>query len=260
MQPMSHLLKYKLLLLAVVFPVSFSATGGLIGVFLHNTSVAILFASVGLALGILLNIVCYSRKLFTIVLYQAPIPLALFLLSWWISNSFTSELWALLIGLVGLILGLWINQELILPFQFYKVKKRILALIYLFFSIASLGFFMGVPIFNILLGMLAGNYLSIRVLRIFRSKKTMLKHLKQGALYTAIVLFIMVLFASLLVGSDIENTLLIAQRVLHYPISIKMFYLVIGVGGVFIVVVQYFVTLFTAKTMLQLWQHRRMVK
>lgn len=119
---------------------------------------------------------------------------------------------------------------------------------------------MGIPVFNLLLGLLAGNYLSIRVLRNYKSKKIIQKNLKQGALYTALTLLIITLFAGILAASDIENSLLIAERVLHQKVPVNLFYFAIIAGGVFIVVFQYFVTLFTAKTMLQLWQHRRLVK
>ncbi len=258
MPSMKWTLKIKLAILALVFPISFGIIGVLIGIFLQNKSIVISFSISGLLLGTLFNMVCIYRKLFTIVLYQAPLPLALFLLTWWVSNSFTNDLMAVIIGLIGFLIGLWLNVELVLPYQFYKIKKRVLALIYLFFSIASLGFFMGIPVFNLLLGVLAGNYLSIRVLRNYKSKKYIRKNLIQGSIYTSIILLIITFFSGLIVISDMENSISILEQLLHYPINQTLFLSFIIIGGLVIVILQYFITLFTATTMLQLWQYRRM--
>lgn len=260
MQPLSSFLKFKLILLALIFPLSFFGLGWFVGMVMHNSSLTLIFSIIGLALGIFLNLVCFYRKLFTVVLYQTPIPLALFLLTWWISNSFTDDLFALFIGLGGLLVGLWLNQILVLPYQFYRIRKRVLAIIYLFFSVACLGFFMGIPVFNLLLGILAGNYLSIRVLRYFKSQEIMTRNLRQGAMYTAVVLFFITLFAAIVAISDYNNSIQLASQVLQYSFDKLQFYLLIIVGGLVIVFLQYFITFYTAQTMLQIWLHRRSTK
>ncbi len=241
----------------MVFPLSFSFISFFMGYYFYGNTIAIILSILGIILGILLDMVCYYRKLFTIFLYQTPIPLVLFLLVWWISNTFVNDLFALFFAIGGLLLGLWLNSELILPFQFYRIKKRILGIIYFFFSIVLLGFFMGIPAFNILLGFLAGNYLSIRVISNYKIERDINKDIKQGAAYTSLVLFIITTIAFLIALSDIENSIQMVQQILNIPLNASFFIFLLALGGIVIVFTQYYITLFTAKTMLQLWKHRR---
>ena len=260
MYPLKKDLKIKLLLLAAIFPLSLSISGYFIGYYEYNLTVAYILGFVGLITGLLLDIVCFYRKLFTIVLYQTPIPMSLFLISWWISSTFVNDLKALLFAVGGLIVGLWLNKELIIPFQFYKIKKRVLAVIYVFFSITVLGYFMGIPVFNLLLGFLAGNYLSIRVMSNYKVEREIIKNFKAGALYTSFVLLLITLLAWFMAMTDIDNSLQTANNVLGTTLTKERFVMLITVGGAFIVIIQYFITFFTAKTMLQLWKHKRFSK
>ncbi|MDA3892581.1 MAG: hypothetical protein PF517_13030 [Salinivirgaceae bacterium] len=257
MQPLNRTLKTKLFILSLLFPLSFGFIGGLMGYFLYTPITAIIFVCIGLIIGIALNIVCYYRKLFTITLFQSPIPLSMFLLVLWISNAFMSDLYAFLFAIGGLLIGLWLNNELILPFQFYRIRKRYLGIIYFFFSIAFMGVFMGIPAFNLLLGALAGNYLSIRVISNYRQERSIKKNLRQGAFYTSLILFIITALSGLIAISDIENSIQLATQIIKIPLNKDLFVGLIIVGGIAIVLLQYVITLFTAKTMLQLWKHKR---
>jgi hypothetical protein len=254
---LSTSLKVKLLLLAAIFPVAFSLIGWFLSLFYQNTEAKYVYAALGFVLGIFFSFICFRRKLFTVVLYQAPIPLALFLLAWWFSHVFTSGWIAFLIGALWFLIGLWLNSELVLPYQFYRIKKRFLALIYLFFSIAMLGFFMGIPVFNLLLGVLAGNYLSIRVLYPYSSKTTIQKNLVQGAWFTALSLLGITLFAGIIAVSDFENSLLIAQQLLPIQLSKNLFIFLLALGAVLLTLFQFVLTLFAARTMLNWWNYRR---
>ncbi len=257
MRPFNKSLKTKLLILSMVFPLSFSFINFFMGYYFYGTTMAIILGFLGIILGILLDLVCYYRKLFTIFLYQTPIPLVLFLLVWWISNTFVNDLFALFFAIGGLLIGLWLNSELIMPFQFYRIKKRILGIIYFFFSIVLLGFFMGIPVFNLLLGFLAGNYLSIRVISNYKIEHDINKDIKQGAVYTSLVLFIITTIALLIALSDMESSMQMAHQILNIPLNASFFIFLIVAGGIIIIIIQYYITLFTAKTMLQLWKHRR---
>ena len=257
MLPLNRKLRIKLIILSLVFPVTFSFIGFMEGIYFYNNSVTLLLAIVGLIVGVILTYICYRRKLFTIALYQAPIPLSIFLLVWWVSNLFVSEYQSILIAIGGLLLGLWLNKELVLPYQFYKMKKRVLAIVYIFFSIALLGYFIGIPAFNILLGILAGNYLSIRVIRNYKEEQEINKNFKQGSAYTSFVLLIITAIATLLAISDIDYSLQLANRVIHSSFDKTTLIILMVIGGVAIITIQYFVTLFTAKTMFQLWKHKR---
>lgn len=241
----------------MVFPLSFSFIGLIEGIYSYNNTITVFLVITGFTIGILMDFICYHRKLFTIALYQIPIPLALFLLVWWVSNPFMNNLHSFLFALGGLLIGLWLNKELVLPYQFYKIKKRILAIVYLFFSIAMLGYFIGIPAFNILLGFIAGNYLSIRVISNYKVEREINKNLRQGSAYTSLILFIITTVAFILAISDIDHYTQWASQILNIPINKTFMVVLISAASIIIVISQYFITLFTAQTMLQLWKHKR---
>jgi hypothetical protein len=255
---MNPLLKIKLVILSLIFPFSFSIAGFLIGWYIHNATFTIIFSITGFVLGILLDFICNSHKLFTLALFYAPIPLSIFILSWWIADIFTSTNYSLLIGLFGFGIGYWLNYELVLPYQFFKIKKRILATVYVVFSVSCLGFFMGVPFFNILLGVLAGNYLSIRIMENFRRKAYVEKSFRQGALFTAAILFLMVFFSGLNALTDLQSSMQLVEQLLNTSLSTVQFYWLLAIGGVNLVIIQYFITLFTANTMFEYWMHKKL--
>lgn len=257
MQPLKQKLKIKLIILSLVFPLSFSVIGFFEGLNTYSNIVTLFLTIIGLIIGIILTYICYRRKLFTIALYQTPIPLSLFLLVLWISNIFVSDFQSILFALGGLLIGLWLNKELVSPYQFYKVKKRALAIVYLFFSIAMLGYFIGIPAFNLLLGLFAGNYLSIRVISNYKDERDINKDIKQGSAYTSLALLIITTIAFLLAITDMDYSLQLASDILKRPVSKQLLIIIITTGGVVIIILQYFVTLFTARTMLQLWKHKR---
>jgi hypothetical protein len=116
---------------------------------------------------------------------------------------------------------------------------------------------MVIPAFNLLLGVLAGNYLSIRVISNYKEEPEINKTLKQGSAFTSVMLLIIVIIAALIAFSDLDNSILIAQQILFIPVDEHLFKFLLIAGGIIIVVLQYFVTLFTAKNMLQLWKYKR---
>lgn len=263
---MNAALKIKVFFLAMVFPISFLLAGWLIGensyllgFDFHNTGVTLLLSGVGFLFGALLNVICYYRKVFAIALYQTPIPLTLFFASWWIVNSLVNTWLAISIGFLFLLVGLWINSVIIIPYQFFRIKKRVLALLYVFYSIVILGLFMGVPLFNILMGVFAGNYLAIRTVSYVKLQKTITKNIRQGALFSSIVILFVSILASLMAFVDLETYLQTFTSLTQIPINAEKFFLFLVIAVLIGVLLQYFVTWFTATTMLQLHNHKKLI-
>lgn len=261
---MKRALKIKLTILALVFPFSFTFAGYIIAEnsyllgFEFNSSLATLIISlIGLTLGILFNFICYYRKVFAIAIYQFPVPFTLFFSFWWISNSFVNDGLALFIGLLGLLTGLWLNSILVTPYQFYKIKKRVLAFLYLFYSIIILGIFMGVPIFNILLGVFAGNYLAIRIISYVRNGQNIRKSINQGALFSSFVILLVTILAGLMAIVDIDSYVETFTQLTKIPINATKFVWFLVFAGSFGIVLQYVITRFTAYTILQLHNYRK---
>lgn len=263
---MSTALKTKLIVLALILPLSFSFAGYLIGensyllgLTFHNKNITLLITGCCFVFGSLLNLVCIYRKLFAIAMYQTPIPLTFFLIFWWIAQSISNIWIASLIGIIGLIIGLWLNTILVMPYQFFKIKKRVLAILYLFYSLFILGIFMGVPIFNLILGIFAGNYLAIRIMSYVRSPRKINQHIHQGALFSSIVLLFISGIAVWLAVIDPQSYLDVFNAMTQLKLSNDKFMWIIILLASAGVIFQYFITRFTAYTMLDLYRHRKTV-
>lgn len=264
MKPLPMLLKVKLLILAVIFPVSFLFAGIMVS---NNTSLfgiesefAIqtpLFATLGFLLGLLLNFVCYYRKLFALTIYQTPIPLSLFLVFRWVADIFVGEFAALGVGIIGLLLGLWLNKELVLPYLFYKIPKRILAILYLFYSIVAMGIFMGVPVLNVLLGLFAGNYLAMRIISYIKDKKEHNRNINQGSFYSAFIVLLISSISGIIALNDIDSYISLIHQFTTVQLSSENFMRFLIITSISITILQFFITRFTAKTMLSLFLHRK---
>jgi hypothetical protein len=253
------LLNFQLVFVALVFPVSLSVAGLLISWFYELIHLKLLLVISGFCLGLAVNAICYYRKLFTILLYKAPAPLILFIMPWWMTYDFFSTLTSFLIGLAGLLTGLFINAVLVHPYQFYRIPKRILAVIYLLFSIILIGIFMGVPVFNLLLGALAGNYLSIRTLTYKREQKHINRHVMWGALFTALIMLIMVALSGFMTGLNSESMLNTVNELLNTNVDAQTWqYLLVSIG-ILLIVGQYLLTYFTAHTLIAYRQKMRML-
>lgn len=254
---MSPTLKFKLIALSLVFPVTFFVVGWIIAWYHQWLHQQFLIALLGFVFGIIVNVFCYSRKLFTLALFYTPLPLAIFMLTWWVSDIITSSIYSLLFATLGLLVGYWLNKELVIPFQFYKIKKRILAVVFLFFNIICVGFFLGIPHFNLILGFLAGNYLSIRVMSNYQRVNYVAKSINQGALFAALTMLFITLFSGFGFISDDANTLIHLKSVTGFDVTKKHLIQVVILSGILLPVMQYFITRFTAQTMLQFWKYNK---
>ena len=98
------------------------------------------------------------------MIYAPIYPIFLFLVAWWVSVPLVPENQIFIFALTGLALGVIIDViflKRVLVFS-YDLKMIIMAAIYLFYSAGIFGFFMGVPIFNVLPGLFAAIYIARR--------------------------------------------------------------------------------------------------
>jgi hypothetical protein len=153
------------------------------------------------------------------------------------------ELWSLLPGLLidVAFLKRWVKNA-------YVMNTKAIGALYIFYSVCALGFFMGIPIGNIFLGILAGIY-SARRFSLTRDD-----HLtpKRTAIFCAAV---MVLICALLAlwaiagripGSKFETPFI------SFTFTAPVFWTVVIAGGAFLVLLQYGLTITTAKVVSKL--------
>ena len=65
-------------------------------------------------------------------------------------------------AIAGVFVGVVFDHALLIDKPFYLARKRVLIIVYMLLSFILLGVMMGVPVSNFLLGIMAGNYYSLR--------------------------------------------------------------------------------------------------
>jgi hypothetical protein len=146
-------------------------------------------------------------------------------------------LWSLLPGLFIDILFLkrWVRNA-------YTMNIKTLAVLYLFHSVCALGFFMGIPIGNIFLGILAGIYSARRLSLTCDNRLKSKDHFKRTAIFTAVV---MVLICCLITLWAIAGEMIGARfemPFLSFTFTVPIFFAVALTSGTFLVLLQYSLT------------------
>jgi hypothetical protein len=195
----------------------------------------------------------FDRVIFN-VLFGLIIPVLCFMIFWWGSLVFTDEtrivIIATLSGLcVGIIISLLIKY--IYKPDIYRLSVPVLILIYLFYSAGSFGFFMGMPVFNLVPGVIAGFYWAKRL--IYNKEATDYKgEIRRISGFTSIVIGIVCLFSAAiaLISKSTPEDL---KGMLHLPFDISQPLLIsiILTGGLFLIFAQYFLTRITMQQTLK---------
>ncbi|MCJ7449665.1 MAG: hypothetical protein MUO72_18465 [Bacteroidales bacterium] len=186
----------------------------------------------------------FERLLFN-VLFGSVIPILFFMIFWWSSLLFTEDNGIIMItSLSGLCLGIVIS--LLIKFtrkpDIYRLSGPVLILIYLFYNAGIFGMFMGMPVFNLIPGMIAGFYWTKRL--IHSNETTDLKNkIHRTSSFTAIVIGFVCLFSAAIALIS-ESTPGDLKRMLHLPFNISQLLLIVVIitGGLFLIIIQYFLT------------------
>lgn len=158
------------------------------------------------------------------------------------------ETHALIYALTGLLCGLlidlmflkrWINKRYVLPIWFVIG-------IYILYNIGLFGFFMGFPVFNVLLGLLAGYYFGNRICsnKIQQDKHS--KLINQVSLFTGLIMIFICISSGFIalvgsgVGYDIQGML-----GLGFEVTKPMIWSITLIGGFVLILLQILLTRIT---------------
>jgi hypothetical protein len=188
-------------------------------------------------------------KIFFSLIFGGVLPVTLFLLGWWGTLSFVPEnkifIFAFSGFIIGIILDFFILRKAIS--NLYEINNSTLALIYIFYSICCLGFFMGVPIFNLLLGFPAGYYVAKRCIFLEREDVYTKNYFKQTTVFTVVIMFIVCIVSASIALTDPYTARDLTKMLgLNFEITKSMLVLTITIGGILLIVFQYYLTKFTA--------------
>ena len=141
----------------------------------------------------------FERLIFN-VLFGMVIPVFCFLIFWWTTFLFTqNEKIIIIVSLSGLCLGLIIDFLIFYFFKpdIFKLSKPILVIIYLFYNAWLFGFFMGVPVFHLALGIIAGFYWMKRL--IYQNEiKDYKREIHRTSIFTSIMIGVVCLFSAVI--------------------------------------------------------------
>jgi hypothetical protein len=194
-----------------------------------------------------LDIMSKTDRIFFNFLLGFVLPLFGFEVAIWIafvnSSAEKTIFTAALLGFsVGLVVSLLIR--FILKPDVYKLPIPILILTYLFYNICILGFFMGVPVFNLAAGALAGYYWAKRILNNNELNNSG-RDVHRISIFTSSVTALVCLSSALIAllsKSTPED--LKGMFHLHFDITKPLLICLIITGGILLVSLQYFLTRF----------------
>jgi hypothetical protein len=188
------------------------------------------------------------------LLLGAIVPISCFLAGWWGAYWLASESripFFMLAGLgVGiaidlLFLGKWVNTA-------YQIHPILLMAIYLFYSVGIFGFFMGVPVFNILMGPIAGFYVGRRLKFEKSDPEGTKKTIHRTGLWASFVLAVACTASLILAASEVTlagniNGMLRELLGLNFAFDNQTILVLSVFAGIGIVVMEYFLTRIAAK-------------
>jgi hypothetical protein len=161
-------------------------------------------------------------------------------------------LWSLVPGVIidFLFLKKWARNA-------YQMNSKILAGIYLFYSVVALGMGMGLPILNFVLGIMAGVYTARRMHFHQADEQSRKQAFRKTAVFSALVMALMCCLMTLLgivgkvPGSKFETPFL------SFTFTVPVFTAVVLTGGAILVLLQYWMTTISANITLKLWGRAR---
>jgi hypothetical protein len=179
------------------------------------------------------------------IIFGAVPVIASFLAGWWISIPFVPESRIFLCALAGLLLGIIIDVIFLRSWIrcAYSMKPWIWMAVYVFYSTGMFGFFMGVPVFNVMLALPAGVFIGRWLANTDADATRMQKVAWRTAIFTTSILGL-VCFLSAAVALANRSTASELQSMLGLPFQITPMML-IGVilgGGALMLALEWLLT------------------
>jgi hypothetical protein len=192
--------------------------------------------------------------IFLVLLIGVIAPIFFFLAGWWGAYLLAPESQIPFFMLTGLGMGIvidllflskWVNVS-------YQIHPIFLIAIYLFYSVAIFGFFMGVPVFNSIMGPLAGFYIGRRLKQEKAGPKKTNRMIHRTGLFASFVLAVACTASFILAASEITlasniNGMLRDMLGLNINLDNPTILLLSAITGIGIVAAEYFLTRAAAK-------------
>lgn len=170
------------------------------------------------------------------------VPICLFFAAWWLSVGVVPERYIFICAFGGFGLGVMLNVFFLAKWtaSAYRIGLPRLAVLYIYVSVVTYAVFMGVPLFNLVPGAVAGLYMGRRLRHEGAAGEAAVKTIRRAGLFIAGVIACAAAFSAFLAlrnpysATDIES-------MLHLGFSVKRPMLIglVAVGGPALVACQY---------------------
>ncbi|UCG59106.1 MAG: hypothetical protein JSU70_06280, partial [Phycisphaerales bacterium] len=136
----------------------------------------------------------------------------------------------------------------------YRMSNKVLAAIYILYSVGAAGFCMGLPILNIGLGIVAGLYIARKMYHDKSDEQQRSHTIRRTAVFSAKVMAfvcsLIALWAAVggMIGAEIVTP------VLSFTMTVPVFIAIVLTGGLSLVLLQYWLTAKAAQIASRLWR------
>lgn len=184
-------------------------------------------------------------KLILGLIFGSSFPILLFLIAVTIWFYFFQNSNVFYFVFAGLLTGLFIDLIYLkrLIKNGFDLPNWVLIGLYLFYSICIYGLFMGFPVFNLIMGMIAGYYFGKRILykniSLIESKPI----IRQVSFFTSLIMLLICISSGFIANIDngVGKDLQLMFR-LQFEITKAMIWEIILIGGLVLIIAQYFLT------------------
>jgi hypothetical protein len=179
-----------------------------------------------------------------ITLGAVPI-IACFLVAWWGSIPLVPESRIFQCALAGLLLGILVDVIFLRGWvrRAFSVKTWVWKAVYVFYSIGMFGFFMGVPVFNVVLALPAGVFVGRWLAHSGADSTRMQKAARQAAVFTTGILgLVCIISASIALAARSTASDLQGMLGLPFQITPAMIIGIILGGGTVILALDWWLT------------------
>jgi hypothetical protein len=172
-------------------------------------------------------------------------PILGFLTGWWLTFSFLSDVMTAIAALSGLLIGLLVDLIFLKKWveKAYVIDLKVWMAVYLFYAIGMFGFFMGVPVFHVLLAIPAGLFMGTRLALRAAGQPEVRRMTRVTCIFTTLVLALICGMSALVALVD-PYTAGSIQHMLGLPFEVTRAMLVgiIVVGGAILLTLQWVIT------------------
>jgi len=179
------------------------------------------------------------------ILLGAISPIMLFLAGWWGSVGLVAENDIFKFAFLGL--GVGILTDLIFLKKWaanaFSLNRVVLLFIFLFYSTCIYGFFMGFPVFNAAMGIVAGLYIGRRMYHQNADSEEFNRNVKVTGIFATIVMTVICLSSALLALSETNLPAQLEGMLrLRFEVTWPMIMGLVVLGGTALILSQYWLT------------------